>query len=367
MRLDPNVKAIFNEALDMKDDQTFLLMTSLNEAEQNNAVIILASKLYKMITNKLEDMDFREIELSKGDVTRMKQYKQTRECIDVLANIAKESGSGEEEVRTIDLALSNVEKLRPVFTMGFKNNIDFIKYFYDTIVLGIISDIGFMTTVCVEFIKNPNSTVSLEITNLQTYKSKFYLVHKDLEKFNKAVAKGEIEKTLKALVVNKAKGVKMETTDIDVYSEGIADTALTVGKIAVLLPVAGVTGLLVSIIGCLLPILRDLAYLFYSFRVHISDWFKLQSELLEANSIRLKSLKSEDGRDYKEIAKSQAKWAERMASISDMLAVKYVPAEKNVQKQIEKDKKTTVNKDEIDQPSIFNNNDNPASDQPSLF
>ena len=433
MRFDSNVKTIFNEALDMTNDKTFLTMVSLNEAEQKNAIIILASKLYKMITNKLEDTDYREIELSKGDVKRMKQYKQTIECIDVLFDIAQESGTGIEEVATIKKAMDNVEMLKPIFTSGFKENIDLIKYFYDTIVLGIITDIGFMTTVCVEFIKNPNSTVSLEITNLQTYKTKFYMVHTELEKFNAAVEKGQIEKAFKALIVNKAKGIKYEAADIDPFMEnrftdtlrgirgrtlntfgnarrelrnvsfgkgagdaignigrGTGDAIGSIGRgigrgiggiaggvasgaiVAGILTVAAIAGVLVLIVAVILPILRDLAYLFFAFRTRISDWFSLQHDLLEANSARLKSLKNDNGHNYKEASKAQEKWAARMQAISDKIAINYVPAEKSAIKQIKKDSKVTLTKKEIDQPNtdiLTPTDTEPDYDdgQPSLF
>lgn len=433
MRFDSNVKTIFNEALDMTNNKTFLTMVSLNEAEQKNAIIILASKLYKMITNKLEDTDYREIELSKGDVKRMKQYKQTIECIDVLFDIAQESGTGIEEVATIKKAMDNVEMLKPIFTSGFKENIDLIKYFYDTIVLGIITDIGFMTTVCVEFIKNPNSTVSLEITNLQTYKTKFYMVHTELEKFNAAVEKGQIEKAFKALIVNKAKGIKYEAADIDPFMEnkfadtlrgirgrtlntfgnarrelrnvsfgkktgdaignigrGTGDAIGSIGRgigrgiggiaggvaagavVAGILTVAAIAGVLVLIVAVILPILRDLAYLFFAFRTRISDWFSLQHDLLEANSARLKSLKNDNGHNYKEASKAQEKWAARMQAISDKIAINYVPAEKSAIKQIKKDSKVTLTKKEIDQPNtdiLTPTDTEPDYDdgQPSLF
>lgn len=429
MRFDSNVKTIFNEALDMTNNKTFMTMVSLNEAEQKNAVIILASKLYKMITNKLEDTDYREIEASKGDVKRMKQYKQTIECIDVLYNIAQESGTGIEEVATIKEAMDNVEKLKPVFTSGFKENIDLIKYFYDTIVLAIITDIGFMTTVCVEFIKNPNSTVSLEITNLQTYKTKFYMVHTELERFNAAVEKGQIEKAFKALIVNKAKGIKYEAADIDPLMEnkftdtlrsmrgrtlntfgnarrglrnvsigrGVGDSIGSIGRgtedaigsigrgiggiaggvaagavVAGILTLAAIAGVLVLVVAVILPILRDLAYLFFAFRTRISDWFSLQHDLLEANSARLSTLKNDNGHNYKEASKAQEKWAKRMQAIADKIAIDYVPAEKSAIKQIKKDSKVTLTKKEIDQPNtdiLTPTDTEPDYDdgQPSLF
>lgn len=355
--LKTGVLEIFNEALDMTDLETFKMAMSFNEAEQKNAIVILANRLYKMITNKLEDMDFKEIEKSNGDITRMKNYKQTKECIETLCLIAQESGTGVDETAVIDRAMENVEKLKPLFTSGFRSDVSLIKYLYNTIVLAIISDIGFMTTVCVEFIKNPNSTVGLEITNLKTYKSKFGLVHSNLERFNKGVESGQIDKAFKALLTAKSKHESVELSQIQ---EGIVDNIKGFGSGLVTVGSMAIIGLVGIISYIILPILRDLAYVFYSFRAHLSDWFEVQKELLEANELRLRSMKNTDEVDYKKVADSQRKWAERMGKIANVLAVKYIPAEKEAYKQIEKDSKVKLNKIDVTNPTDDDS-------QPSLF
>ena len=327
----------FYETLDMHDLDTFQLVMSLNEQEQSNAVISIGNRLYKMIVNKIEDIDFREIEKSKGDITKFSAYKRTKDCIDVLMTIANQSKAGVEEVLTLNEALKNLEKHKDLFIDGFKTNTSIVKYFYDTIVMALISDIGFFTTVCVEFIKNPDSTVSLEIKNLQEYKSRFYLVHKNLERFNKVCNKGELEKAFRPLIGNKIK------------HEAIP-----------LIASLGIIGIAFIIVYAIIPILRDLTYLFFSFRSHLSDWFTIQKELLEANALRIKSLKDTDGKNNKEIAASQEKWANRMAKIADFLAIKYVPAEKNAIKQATKDSTTTITKNDVIEPPD-------ADDGPSLF
>ena len=331
------VKAFFDETLDMNSYENLSLVMSLNEAEQSNAIMVLANKLYNMIVNKLEDIDFKEIERSKGDITKFSQYKKTKESIDTLMTIANQSKSGIEEVSVINQCMKNLEENKDIFTKGFKNDVSIIKYFYNTIVLGMISDIGFMTTVCVEFIKNPDSTVSLEIKNLEQYKSKFYLVHRNLIKFNDACAKGEIQKCFNGLNERKFK------------HEDIAFIGTTIG---VIIAIASI------MVYLIIPILRDLTYLFFSFRASLSDWFKVQSELLDANVVRLKSLKSKSDKDNKEVIEAQNKWSKRMNKISEFLAIKYIPAAKNAERQVAIDSKVTLKRDEVNElndsvPSLF--------------
>lgn len=351
MFISKEIEQIYTEALDLTNISTFRTVASFTEAEQKNGIVVLANKLYRMIVDKLENTDYREIEISKGDIKKLKQYKQIKDSIDVLTQLARESNSGIEEINEIDRAFTNIERLTPIFVNGFKHNIDLIKYFYSTIVTAVITDIGFMTTVCVEFFKNPNSTISLEITNLQQYKSKFYLIHKNLINFNTACDKGQIEKAFKILNDNKVQGVKFEAVELSCYDEDVIGSLAKVGKVALFIPVAIIGGVFFIIINAILPILRDLSFIFYSFRNDIATWFKVQHDLLEANALRVKSLKSTNGKDYQQIANSQLEWANRMNKIANAIAVEYIPAEKKALKLSAANKITTLSKSEVDIPS----------------
>jgi len=323
MRTD--IKKFFDETMDTSSYEGYSFIMSLTEAQQGNAVMVLANKLYNMIVHKIEDIDYKEIERSNGDITKFVQYKRTNECIDTLMTISTQSKEGVEEVAAIKQAMKNLEDNKFLFVSGFKNNISIIKNFYNSIVMGIIADIGFMTTCCVEFIKNPDSTMKLEIHNLQEYQTRFYLVHKNLVKFNDACAKGEIKKAFEPLL-----------------SKKIAHESIILGLgIGSLILLAGI------IVYIIIPILRDLTYIFFSFRAHLSDWFKLQEELLNANTIRLQSLKAKNDKEAQKVIDSQKKWSERMHKISEMLAIKYVPAQKAAIRQSIIDSKTTVKKDEV--------------------
>lgn len=321
------VKAYFDETLDMSSYDTLTTVMSFNEAEQGNAIMLLANKLYNMIVNKLEDIDFKEIERSKGDITKFAQYKKTKESIDTLMTIANQSKSGIEEVNVLNECMKNLEENKDIFVKGFKNDISIIKYFYNTAVLGLISDIGFMTVVCVEFIKNPESNVGLEIKNLEQYKTKFYLVHRNLIKFNESCSKGELQKCFNTL------------SNYKVKHESIA----VVGIIGSIIAVASV------LVYFVIPFLRDLTYLFFSFRTKLSDWFGVQSELLNANTTRLKALKAKNDTETKNVIEAQNKWSNRMKKISEFLAIKYIPAAKNAERQSAIDSKTTIKKDEVNE------------------
>lgn len=329
----------FTSALEMNYDNLKNL-SAFTEADQKKGILVLANKLYGMIVNRLTDIDFKEIEQTKGDITEFKYYNRTRESISVLKGLAKQSGDGIVEVEAIETALNNLESNKILFQKGFKADVSFIKYLYNTVAMGIIADIGFMTTVCVEFIKNPNNTVKMEIVNLKKYRSKFYLVHKNLIEFNKSVANKDFEKSVAPLL-------KIKTNHL-FGTGGLATivSAIPGGQYIAMVAAA------ILIIKNFVPMMRELAYFFYYFRVSISNYCVLQQKLLEANAEKLKSISSDD-KNVEDTIEKQKSIASFFAKVANFFAIKYIPAQNKTEEETKKNAKTTLNDNDInDNPDI---------------
>lgn len=309
-----------------KDPNTIMTITSFTEEEHPKAMAVLANKLYGMLVDKLEDTDFKEIEDSDGDITKFKYYAKTRESIAVLKELAIQSGSGEEDVKDIEKALTYLESNKTVFMKAFRLDIHILKYLYNTIVMAIIADIAYFTTVCVEFVKNPDHTVSMEISNVKKYKTKFYMVHESIKNFNKMVEKKQLEKVANGLM--------------KVKSENFADVITVATYTGIVL--AGAIGVFIILTTVLIPIIRELAYLFFSVRVSVSNYCAVQQKLLEANALRIKS-----NGGAKDVAERQLKIAAFFEKLSNFFAIKVVPAEKKIDSTL-KGVKPRLTKDEVD-------------------
>lgn len=308
-----------------KDPNTIMTITSFTEEEHPKAMAVLANKLYGMLVDKLEDTDFKEIEDSDGDITKFKYYTKTRESIAVLKELAIQSGSGEEDVKDIEKALTYLESNKTVFMKAFRLDIHILKYLYNTIVMAIIADIAYFTTVCVEFVKNPDHTVSMEINNVKKYKTKFYMVHESIKNFNKMVEKKQLEKVANGLMKVKAENFAAEIT-----------IAQYVGVV-----LAAAAGVFIILATVLIPIIRELAYLFFAVRVSVANYCAVQQKLLEANALRIKS-----NGGAKDVAERQLKIAAFFEKLSNFFAIKVVPAEKKIDSTL-KGVKPRLTKDEV--------------------
>lgn len=325
---------IFSEYFDMHNYNTNTYISALNEEEKDNTIIVLANRLYKMITNKIDKIDYGTIPLSKGDITKFKYFERMRDSITTIRDIARKSGDGIEETTVIEKAFDNVIANRDLFVKGYKLNIDIIKTFYENIVLSIIADISYFTAICIEFIKNPKTTIKIEYEGLVQFRTKFGFIHNVLIKFNDSCDKGEIEKAFSALISGKSHKF---------ITGGLAVAAApgffgSLGEMAVLLMAAFV------LIKSIIPILREIIYFFFAARVSLEDYFNVQADLLEANADSLKKNKDTD----KDIIDSQIKWADRFRKYANFFAIDYIPAKNKAEKEIKKDtKKINVDTDDI--------------------
>ena len=69
---------VIKEHFDTSDRKSIRTLLSLNEADQNQAMVALASKLYENIVAKVDDIDFGTIPASKGDITKIGNFVEVK-------------------------------------------------------------------------------------------------------------------------------------------------------------------------------------------------------------------------------------------------------------------------------------------------
>ena len=314
------------EYMNMYDNHTVEVLAAMNEAEQNSLLLSLTNKLYGMIVNKIDSIDFGEIPNTRGDVTRLRHYDQLRECHKVLRQIFDQFREDDEPVDTIEFALDNLENHKELFVAGFAAKAEFPMSVYKTMTLAVINATSFMIAVCIEYIKSPKQE-GLEIVLNKTgiAKVKDHLVYESLKDFNEACRKGDVENALRPFVKNKAKGFAVTA------ALGLK-TVLVLGGVCL----------------AILPLIKDLVYFFFATRARVSSYFDLQAKLLEMNADELKNnsdIKTVGEKDA--VIRRQLQIAKDFHEISDFIAVDAKTSEVKANKDIKRDKKE-YNIDEVE-------------------
>lgn len=321
-----NYKEVIAEHFDMTNRRNRKILLNLDEADQSSVLLSLTSKLYSMIVDKIDDIDYGEIPETKGDITLLTQYNKMNDCIDTLTKILQKYRQPTDCIDTIQAAMDNIENDRDLYKRGFATKVEIIMTTYNSIVLAIIASLSYMITVTVEFIKDGNGGFKATFDKAGIARTKDSLTYSNLVHFNDACSKGQIRNAFEPLIKSKARNLAVTT--LGAISVGIA-----------------VAGILMNI----LPIIRELVYFFYAGRVRISQYFDVQADLLEMNSQMLKSHDVEATEDEnKHVARRQESIADAFRKIANFFAVKTKEADRHATNEIKRDNKDMDVDDVVD-------------------
>lgn len=327
----PEYNRIIDEFFDFTDRETRKVLLAVNEADQNKILVSLTSKLYDNVVDKVDDIDFGEIEMSKGDIEKLPNFETLHECLNNMARLLIEFKQDTHPVDQIAECISNMIETKDMWKKAYALNVELPMITYNTIVLAIIEATSYMVSMCVEFVKSPSEdTMKIMIDKSALTKSKSHMILKNIESFNSAFRKGQVQKAMWHVIDESAK--KKNFVGLGIYG------GLGVGATAV----AGIAGLLF----CIIPLLRELIFLFYYTRVRVSDFFEVQADLLQVSSYNVENNRLDlTKEERKKIATKQMKTADKFRNASRFIAIKTSEAENKAVKEIKKEdnKKYKVN------------------------
>lgn len=329
---------VLKEHFDTTDRRSIRTLLSLNESEQNQAMVALASKLYEKIVDKVDDIDFGTIPASKGDITKIGNFQEMRECIDIINNILVHYKQDNSQLVIVDKAIENLKSSKDIWEKAFAVNCEFAITFYNTIALSIVSAVSLLISSSIDFISEPGSnSFTISFDKVGYSKTKDKLLFDNLDKFNKSFAKGDIKRVMKE-VVNTNASIKESCSSP--VSESVALTAIVA--------VVG-AGMLVGIIlTVIIPILHELVNLFFCCKQDISEYFEVQAKTLQFNAEQLKYdyTKSED--QIKKIYDKQMKIVDKFKKISDKFAIKMNKADNDAKKITQQERSVKYKSEDLE-------------------
>ena len=322
----PEYTRAMNEFFDITDRETRKVLLAVNEADQNKVLVSLTSKLYDNVVDRIDDIDFGEIERSKGDIEKIPNFETLHECLNNMARLLIEFKQDTKPVDTIAESVANIVESKPIWTKAYAVNAELPMITYNTITLAIIEATAYMVSMCVDFVKSPSQdTIQVMIDKSALTKSKGHMLFKNLESFNDAYNKGQVTKAMEAVISEVVSKKSIDTSKknflgIGIYTGGAAVAAAV-----------GVVGLLF----CIIPIIRELIFLFFYYRVRISEFFDVQADLLQVNAYNVENNRLDlTSSERKNISKKQLKVAEDFRKIAKKIAVDGNQAEKSASKDI---------------------------------
>lgn len=322
----PEFTRAMNEYFNITDTETRKVLLAVNEADQNKVLVSLTSKLYDNVVDRIDDIDFGEIERSKGDIEKLPNFETLHECLNNMARLLIEFKQDTKPVDTIAESVANIIESKPIWTKAYAINAELPMVTYNTITLAIIEATSYMVSMCVEFVKSPSQdTMQVMIDKSALTKSKGHLLFKNLESFNDAYRKGQVTKAMEHVLNETISNKTIDTSKKNFLGFGIYTGGAAVAA------VIGVVGLLF----CIIPIIRELIFLFFYYRVRISEFFDVQADLLQVNAYNVQNNRLDlNKEERKNISKKQMKVADDFRKIARKIAVDGAQAEKSASKDI---------------------------------
>ena len=233
-----------------------------------------------------------------------------------------------------------------IWEKAFNVNCEFAITFYNTIALSIVSAVSLLISASIDFIKEPGkNSFQISFDRVGYNKTKDKLLFQNLEKFNKSFAKGDIERLMNAVV----------KSNIDVKEsamEPLSESIVAAGTITALVSVIGAGMMIGILLTIVIPVLHELVNALYCARQSVSEYFEIQSKIVQFNAEQLKYDYTKSEAEIQKIYEKQNKIADLFKKISDKLAVKMSKAESDAVKLIEKEKKEKYKIEDIDAQDV---------------
>ena len=284
-------------------------INSLTESEKLAVSNTLVSNLYQSILNK-DHIDFDNIPESKGDIFKYEGYKYMVEILSTIEKLMLKTPSKIDEVKTVIEALSNIANNKKIFEAGFKLEKEFIMLQYNLLVFACVEATSCLVASYVEFMKSPDQGEYIVIKN---EKHPACLCIKNLEMFNKTIKNGDFSRVTNSIL-------KYEEENF-IGSESIAIPAL-----------------IVSSVLFIVPIMRELIFIFYNSRMKVSDYLKHQALLLEINELSLQS-SNKSPSEREKIIKKQKAMIKKLNTMSDKIRIEEKTNKNRVEKGLSKENK----------------------------
>lgn len=324
------VRKALNEYFDITDEQTRKTLISLDEEGQNQVLTALTNKLYNDIVERVDNVDFGDIPNTKGDITKLPNYKKLSDCINTIESIVKEYKQPVDVVNIAQQAKVNLEARKDLWEKAYRYESDLIIMTYETMSLALISSVSYLISTCIEFIKNPGTNEFTVVFDKVGYsRAKDSLLFENLKRFNAVCTTGDLDKAFDTILRNHMKNF----------------TGMEIGAVAAGLAV-------IAIVLNIIPILRELVFFFYYSRTRVSEYFDIQADLLQMNAQNLQmqdaTKTGRTGVEKERVIKRQMQVVNMFHKIADFFRVNVKNSESKAKTDIEVTNKKIKTSDIMD-------------------
>lgn len=313
----------------VKDTRDHLNFRKLSESEKVEMSKELVESLYKATAERAMSLDYDDVENSKGDLTKIKDYMVLTDSINLLRAMQSSMTEKIEDLDTIVNAHDNILANTANFEQGFRVGNTGVILLYNNLALALVASTSFIISTTIDYVKDPVGNYNVHFRNNASKQNGHPTIMIDsLKRYNQLHLNGDLAKFFEFS-----------------FSKKALVGAVTGTTAAVLLAL----GLSVAIV----PLVREMVYQYYHMRVRMADYLRLQADFLEMNRAKLNTMKN-----MKETSKKQEAIMKNLVHWADKVDVDQKTSTKKAEMEIKKEN----NNISMDSPSLPQNTNNDVYD-----
>lgn len=276
-----------------------------DEKVQLNKNVI--NQLFQSVESKINVVDNKDINATKGDIKKLKNYKYMTDSLVMLNNIQLSSHEKITNLDTLQNALDNIIKYTKEFEQGYRLNKSVIIYFYNSIIGSLVYSVSFIIATSIDYIKDPFNNYQVNLRNNLERNNQFPTIFlKCLEDFNKICVSGELDRFF-----------------VSSYDKSLNESLVTdiFGIFSV------VSSQAIPLLIMIPSILRLIVSMWFNLRLKMSDYFQLQAYYIQIN-LNTSSNMNENTK------KKQEKLVDLFIKLSDKISLDQKQASKKAEMQV---------------------------------
>lgn len=222
MRISESERLI-REYFDISDKATRMLI--LDEGTDNEQLLsALTNALYDKIVANVDKIDFGSIPRSRGDITKVEGFDNTVQCLDIMRKIVIEYNESPAIVDNVLTAIDNIKTRKAQFIKAYSTSTEFPMVLYNLIVLSIEQSVSFLISVCIQYIKDPESgSIKAALDKVAYNNTKDNMLYEQLAKFNAGCKDGQID-----TAINEVYKVRRVAENTQVIKPAGTDVTITI-------------------------------------------------------------------------------------------------------------------------------------------
>lgn len=345
MLTDIQYMQLVSEYYDLSDYKTKKEILFCNEAKKMSNIEHIVEKLYEHIKSNYTAIDFGTIPRSKGIITKVENYQQMVDCLNIIRDLITEYNEDPKQVTTLYTLIDNIQKRERTFAKAFALNIELPIMLYNMAVMSVVAGTSLLITSSIEYIKNGHDSFSISFDKASYNKSHDHILYQYAEQFNNECRNGNIDKVCNECIKNNATHMR-EAAGENYDSLNEVFPAVLAG-LPIIVKIPAFIILSIQSLKILFFVLRKAIYWLLNMRMNVADYFAIQAEFLRVNAENLQYRDDDQGDDHKKVVyQRQMKIVETLKKLSNIFALKDSKAKKESEKDDEEYRKKRKKEDD---------------------